>query len=43
MLETKVLDPIGFTPVRDDTGARELADIILVNMNFSSLLHKSIT
>ena len=39
VLETKFLDPIGFTPVRDNTGVRELADIILVNMDFSSLLH----
>ena len=39
ILETKFTDAIGFTQANEDTGDRALADIILVNMNFSSLPH----
>ena len=39
ILETKFTDAIGFTQANEETGDRALSDIILINMNFSSLLH----
>ena len=39
VLEAKFTDAIGFTKIKKKTGVRDLADIILVKVNFSCLLH----